>query len=397
MRISTVTMQQQGVNAILDKQVKLTNTELQLATGRKILRPSDDPANSSLILNLNESIGISEQHIRNADMSLTSLSFSESTTEGVVNNLQRAREITVQGLNDTNTPENRQALAMELRQIRAAIVNLANTQDAQSEYIFGGSKVTTPPFAAAGGDAKTGNVTYSGNSNQKQVQIGVGQKIYVRDAGTEVFGSFGESFTVGTTVAAQDVAIHTTNSTTPFTVDLDAGMTVDQVVTKINSATGNSSVLASNVDGKLHISSTDGGDVVIADSGTAGGAASLGVTLSGSSYTVKSENLFNSLDHIADQLESGSITSDALLNDLDTGMNRILKIESKIGSRINMVQRHVDVEKSFIVKMKETLANVNDLDYAEAIAQFNLDRVGMQAAQQAYLQIQGLSLFDQMR
>ena len=62
MRIATVTIQQQGVNAILDKQVKLTNTELQLATGRRILRPSDDPANSSLILNLKQSIGIAEQH-----------------------------------------------------------------------------------------------------------------------------------------------------------------------------------------------------------------------------------------------------------------------------------------------------------------------------------------------
>ena len=399
MRISTVTMQQQGVNAILDKQVKLTNTELQLATGRRILRPSDDPANSSLILNLKESIGISEQHIRNADMALTSLSFSESSTEGIVNNLQRARELTVQGLNDTNTPENRQALAMELRQIRAAIVNLANSQDAQGEYIYGGSKVSTAPFTATGGDAKTGNVSYGGNSNQKPVQIGVGQKLYVRDAGTEVFGSFGESFTFGATVATQDIAIHTTNNTTPFTVDLDAGMTVDQVVSKINAASGNSGnvVASKDADGKLHVTSADGSDVVVADSGDAGGAASLGITLSSGAYTIKSENLFNTLDHIADQLESGAITDNALLTQLDTGMNRVLKVQSKIGARINMIERHTDVERSFIVKMKETLANVNDLDYAETIAQFNLDRIGMEAAQQAYLKIQGLSLFDHMR
>jgi len=66
MRISTVSMQQQGVNAMMDKQVDLSKTEMQLATGRKVLRPSDNPVNSAMIVNLKESIAMSEQHLRNA-------------------------------------------------------------------------------------------------------------------------------------------------------------------------------------------------------------------------------------------------------------------------------------------------------------------------------------------
>jgi flagellar hook-associated protein 3 FlgL len=48
-------------------------------------------------------------------------------------------------------------------------------------------------------------------------------------------------------------------------------------------------------------------------------------------------------------------------------------------------------------KIRENISDINDVDYAEAIAQFNLDRVGIQAAQQAYSKIQGLSLFDYLR
>jgi len=303
MRIATVTMQQQGVNAILDKQVKLTNTELQLATGRRILRPSDDPANSSLILNLKQSIGVSEQHIRNSEMALTSLAFAETTTESIVNNLQRVRELTVQGLSDTNDTQNRAALAMEMRQIREAIGVQANTRDAQGEYIFAGSNTTTQPFdVGTGENFREGTFTYSGNDDTKQVQIGVGQRLTVRDPGTDIFGDF------------------------------------------------------------------------------SGG-----------------ENIFKTLDTIADEFESGTITSTDLLDNLDAGLERVLTAGAKIGARINMVERHTEVEESFIVKMKETLADVNDLDYAQTIAQFNLDRVGMEAAQQAYIKIQGLSLFDHLR
>lgn len=307
MRIATVTMQNQGVNGILDQQAALSKTELQLATGRKILRPSDDPVNASLVLNMKESIATSEQYLRNADMAEASLSHQESTLSGVTNNIQRARELALQGMNDTYSTEDRQAIAMELEQIREAVFNLANTRNEQGEYIFAGSKTPTAPGPFKSLDPKTDAVTFEGNDSNRQIQIGVGQKVISRDSGVDIFG------------------------------DLDSA---------------------------------------------------------------DKDDLFSTLGNMIEWLNPADpdnpqvTSSDGLLGNLDKGLDRILAVEARIGARMNMMERHTNVEQSFIDKMKETLSGINDVDYAEAIAQFNMEQVGMQAAQQAYTKIQGLSLFQ---
>ena len=52
MRISSIEQFQQGIDSILNQQAKLNQTQLQLATGKKVLKPSDDPAVATQLLNL---------------------------------------------------------------------------------------------------------------------------------------------------------------------------------------------------------------------------------------------------------------------------------------------------------------------------------------------------------
>ena len=310
MRISTVSMQQQGVNAMMDKQVDLSKTEMQLATGGKVLRPSDNPVNSAMIVNLKESIAMSEQHLRNADMANASLAFEESTLSGVNDNIQRARELMIQGLNDTNSPESRKAIAMELEQIREAIFNLGNTRDEKGEYVFAGTASPTAPGPFKSVDPQNEAVTFDGNDAQRQIQLGIGQRTVIRDSGVDIFG------------------------------DLNSGAGDD-------------------------IFSTLGNMV----------------------------EWLNPADPANPQVSS----ADGLLGNLDAGLDRIHSVQSKIGARMNMIERNSDVERGFMDKMKESLSAVNDIDYAETISQFNIEQIGMQAAQQAYTKIQGMSLFDYIR
>jgi flagellar hook-associated protein 3 FlgL len=62
MRISTSWAQQLGVNAILDQQSKLSHLQMQLSTQKKILTPSDNPASTALIVDLNQNIKETEQY-----------------------------------------------------------------------------------------------------------------------------------------------------------------------------------------------------------------------------------------------------------------------------------------------------------------------------------------------
>ena len=75
-------------------------------------------------------------------------------------------------------------------------------------------------------------------------------------------------------------------------------------------------------------------------------------------------------------------------------MDASLDARTRIGTRQNAVEQQREINDSSQFSMTTTLSQIEDLDYAEAITQLNLKSVGLQAAQQVYVKVQGLSLFN---
>ena len=92
-RISTYMMSQRSLTAMLNQQGRVSQTQLQLSTGKRVLAPSDDPAAASRILNINGALGTVEQYQNNADRAKSRLETEESILEGATNVLQRAHEL----------------------------------------------------------------------------------------------------------------------------------------------------------------------------------------------------------------------------------------------------------------------------------------------------------------
>lgn len=180
MRLSTAQIFRQGVDAMLERQRELTRTELQVASGKRILRPSDDPSAAARILDLGESQQRLAQFQRNADMAQAKLDQEESALVGIENLLQRVRELAVRGNSDTLGPEGRQAVATEVRELMESFLQLANTQDANGEYVFAGFHSQTRPFSHDG----VGGFSYAGDTGQRKVQIGDSREVAVGDPGT---------------------------------------------------------------------------------------------------------------------------------------------------------------------------------------------------------------------
>jgi len=183
MRISSLQIHSQGLNALLDQQRKLFDTQLQISTGRRIVQPADDPTGSARLLDLGESMAITEQYQANIGAARGRLQLEETTLDGVVGGLQRARELVVRGLNDTLGPEDRAAIAVELREILDETLSLANRRDASGEYIFAGNRTRQPPFEADG----SGNFRYLGDQGQRYLQVGPTRQVPVGDSGFDVF------------------------------------------------------------------------------------------------------------------------------------------------------------------------------------------------------------------
>jgi flagellar hook-associated protein 3 FlgL len=120
----------------------------RLATGKRINRPSDDPAGAELVLNLRTSQAEIEQFQRNAQTANQRLTTSDDTLSGYENILERVRTLVAQGLSDTGTQQSRNAAATEIESLRSRILSVANTKNGD-EYVFGGTRQNVPPFDPA--------------------------------------------------------------------------------------------------------------------------------------------------------------------------------------------------------------------------------------------------------
>jgi flagellar hook-associated protein 3 FlgL len=97
--------------------------------------------------------------------------------------LQRVRELAVQSVNAALSPSDQKAIEVEARGLLDSLVALANTQNANGEYLFAGYQVGTAPVSADG----AGNFTYNGDQGQPNLQISPQRQIAVGDNGASVF------------------------------------------------------------------------------------------------------------------------------------------------------------------------------------------------------------------
>jgi len=176
-RISTSQVSLYSLETMLKNQKELSRTQLQISTGRRILAPADDPYGSARLMNLKETVAINEQYQVNAGHAKNRLNLEEGVLEGVSNAIQRIRELAIQANNDSQTRESRNFIAQEIEKLYDQILDLANTTDANGEYLFAGYKGKTRPFAPD----INGNVQYYGDDGQRVLKIGTATSVEVSD------------------------------------------------------------------------------------------------------------------------------------------------------------------------------------------------------------------------
>jgi len=410
MRISTSQMHQQSVSAMLQKQVEMAKTQQQLSSGRRILTPQDDPAGSIRVLDFGEVRATVNQYQRNADAAAGSLSIEESTLEGVTNVLQRARELALRGNNDTLNDQDRQSIVLDLRELRSQLIQLANTKDGSGDYLFAGYQVGARPFSQ---DA-SGAVTYNGDQGQRYVQIGADRQVPITDSGSALFREIRSGN--GTFVASADAVNAGSGIIDPGNViDPSAYVADTYTITFVTNASGD---LAYQVVGAASGQVVPPLPDVIPDDAPAyqsGSAISFsgmettitGAPLAGDTFTVSpspNQDMFATLQNLSDAMETPTVTaaaraslhervSRALVN-IDQSLGKTLEVRSRVGARLNAIETQQAVNEAHLVDIEESLSSLNDLDYTEAISRLNQQQVALQAAQQAYVRVQGLSLFN---
>lgn len=123
---------------------KMGTYQDQLATGKKINRPSDDPVVAMKGMHYRTNLTEVEQYQRNISEAYQWMENSEAGIEQGTQVLQRVRELMVQSSNGTNGPEDLKAIGAEIKQLKEDLVGSANTQVA-GNYIFNGTQTKEAP------------------------------------------------------------------------------------------------------------------------------------------------------------------------------------------------------------------------------------------------------------
>jgi len=172
--------------AINQSQQALNTATEQLATGKSVSVPSDNPtASAQMVENMIET-GDVDQYTQNVSSVLSTVQTASSILSSVSTSLTQAVSLGTEGANGTNSTANLQALATQVQSILTSVVSQANTSFGGS-YLFGGTANTAPPYTADA-SSPTG-YTYTGNDGVNSVEIGDNKTIQANVPGSQIFSN----------------------------------------------------------------------------------------------------------------------------------------------------------------------------------------------------------------
>lgn len=410
MRISTSQSYDTALNSMLDQQAKLSETQLKISEGKNILKPSDDPIGSGIALNLKQQIASSKQFVKNGETAETSLQVTESSLASVTDMLNRVRELVLQGANGTLNYSDRESLAIEIERRYDELLGISNTQLSDGKYIFSGYSSSVQAFTKD----IAGNVIYNGDQGKHLVDVNSSVSVQTNLSGSEVFSQI----TTGNGTFLTSAAA--ANSGTGV---ISSGSLIDESVYVPDTYTV---TFQNNAASQLTYQVTDssGTQIIPAPPLTVPADAPLyveganiefnglqfhinGTPVPTDEFTIEpsaSQNIFVTIEQIMNALRSSSAT-DSLqagmqnqlnngLTNLDRAMEHVDEKRSIVGARLNIVESERNINENIQVLAEGSLSTVEDLDYAEAITDLKKQSVALQAAQQSFVQIEGLSLFN---
>ncbi|TFH85392.1 flagellar hook-associated protein 3 [Billgrantia azerbaijanica] len=430
MRISSVTMFEQGVSSMNRQQGDFLKVSQQIASGRRVVNPSDDPQASSRAVGVSQSKAVTQQYADARVSARNSLAQGESVLHSVSDAIASAKTLLVKASSDTLSDVDRQSEAAELRGIYETLIGQANATDGNGRYLFGGYQDDSPPFARTAGGGVSG-VEYIGDDNSRAQRIDASRLMPVADNGATIFRGVpsGAGYVAraerdtdpgsGNTLGVQESKGFYGNGGSvtfkgPSRVDADDPNYGKAMTLTFSVVGGVPSVAVADEGGNLipvtGTISADGEARTLEFGGvslTLEGMPADGdqIQLRPADHGDANQDLFKSLKDAIDVLEMDQQDLDenrahfhntlsSTMRELDNSLDNVLTVRASMGARLNELDVVDAVGSNRMMNYEQTLSDLVDLDYNEAVAEYSLRQVGLQAAQKAFVDVKGMSLFN---
>lgn len=186
MRVSTNSNYNRVLAGIRLNLAKLVRANEQIATGQRILRPSDDPTGTSRILSLQRLEADNQRFIDSINSGLTTVNTAASNLEDASGILTEIRAKLLQGMNGSAPQSARDSIANDIELLREQLIEIANGRSGE-QALFGGTELEGSPWqeVSIGGRDR---VLYLGNSDEQRIRIGSGVELALNVDGALIFG-----------------------------------------------------------------------------------------------------------------------------------------------------------------------------------------------------------------
>ena len=423
MKISTKLFNQQQVSRFGKLNEEIQSLQNKISTGKNIVQASDDPigaVNLSGLQQVKERFG---QYSRNAENAINRLTIADTALQSVTTLMVRAKELAIQAANDTFGAQDREALALELEEMKNEMFSVANSTDSSGAFIFGGYHTNTQPFQKD----NDLNILYKGDRGTNAVSVSETRTIGTTLDGGSVFMAVKSGSAVSPMFTILEDIINSIRTASESVVEASA---VGKATLQINNENPgnysfNLSDSSSSVDISVDLPSSDLSGLV-----TAINAAGLNITatLSGSTITLVDDNngpitikdlQIEGIDR-SEKTPKSFLTFDAVdgagtslghpqtvydknqtiqnrLDDIKSVQEHIANQKAVIGARTNSLERQKELLAQRNIQVSEDMSEISDSDLAALVTELQGQITGLQASQQAFVKISNLSLFQYLR
>lgn len=400
MRLSTSLFYQRAQDSLTTSQSRLDKVQLQLTKQTRILSPADDPIGNSQVLALDEKLAQNAQFDRNSVTLENNLRREESVISNMVEYVQRARTLAVQAGNGSLSAENREAVALELRNIEQALFDFTNAQDEAGEYIFAGYQNRIQPMEY---DQATESYSYRSDDGQRRIQLSPSLYLPAGDPGSKVFSNLSTRVDIGFTAGDNLVTELGVSDRDALANYWDAGNPDTQSATIVFGA------------GTYEV--RDGGNNVIqgpaaynpgetityqgVEIGTSNNVAN-GDTIEFDIGEPVSRNILTQIGDLAESLENSGPEGKnffqeeiaSSLTAFDDAISSMTDTQAKVGARLNVLESSRLSNADIEIVNKKARADISDVDYSTAVTDLIKNETIYSAAQQVFSRVSRLSLFD---
>ncbi len=213
MRISTNMVYEKAYRNLTLAFDRFIRLQEQMATGKRINRPSDAPADVPQDLLYRKEIKDAQQYQSVIDYAYSWMSVADTALSNVVQLLNNAKAIALEQGSDSADEQTRMSAALQVDSIVSQIVQLANTKHG-NRYIFAGYKTRTQPFTREVLEGKE-VVRYNGDEGEMFVEISKGVRMQLNQIGKEIFSN-PQTAILGDNVNSTDTPIDETTLLSTF-------------------------------------------------------------------------------------------------------------------------------------------------------------------------------------